>query len=453
MPATTSTTVTHAVSEVLTDPLGVVVDLVADHEPGLDRAVIAEVVKDVSGGRAKRRRLAQALLEKPTLLADGCSPAPRVVGDLLIALRNAGAVNISPPVCAECGKRLRTLQRRGQDWYCGVCGLRPEPCTACGLIRAVAFRGRDGGPRCFQCPPCEPGDPTVVVAEIVAALDPSLSAEVVLTATNAAAPQPGQRRQLAWALTDRPELLTGAGAEAPVPSVLRLIERLCEAGAESIVRPPCPHCGRVIMLVKPRDGLRLCRNCVAKSRAEPCSRCGAVREAAARDEHGGVLCPGCLITDPSNLEICIGCGRRRPVSVRTPDGPICPACRPWKDMACSICEKTGPCQISQTTGKPWCLTCTRRWARCVGCGEQGQVRGGTLGEPLCATCTRPEPGFWRSCLGCGQPGRIHAGRCARCTVQQRLRDLLGDDHGQIRPELQTLYQSLATTDRTSTVAA
>src|SRR5680860_1801121 len=105
MPATTSTTVTHVSAY---DPLGVV------------------VVKDVSGGRAKRRRLAQALLEKPTLLADGCSPAPRVVGDLLIALRIAGAVNISPPVCAECGKRLRTLQRRGQDWYCGVCGHRPD---------------------------------------------------------------------------------------------------------------------------------------------------------------------------------------------------------------------------------------------------------------------------------------------------------------------------------------
>ena len=34
------------------------------------------------------------------------------------------------------------------------------------------------------------------------------------------------RRQLAWALADRPELLTGAGAEARVPSVLRL--RACQ---------------------------------------------------------------------------------------------------------------------------------------------------------------------------------------------------------------------------------
>ena len=42
------------------------------------------------------------------------------------------------------------------------------------------------------------------------------------------------RHQLAWALQDRPELLTGAGAEAPIRSVLRLIDSLCAAGASAI---------------------------------------------------------------------------------------------------------------------------------------------------------------------------------------------------------------------------
>ena len=105
-------------SAVLADPVGVVVDLVTAVEPGLDRAAVAGVVARVAGGRAKRRRLAQALCEHPNLLVEGRSPAPRVVGDLLIALRAAGAVAVSPPVCAECAKALRTLQRRG---------LRPDP--------------------------------------------------------------------------------------------------------------------------------------------------------------------------------------------------------------------------------------------------------------------------------------------------------------------------------------
>jgi len=91
-------------------------------------AVVVDVVISVAGGRAKRRKLAQELSARPAVLTDGRSPAPRVIGDLLIALRRAGATVISPPVCAGCGKSLRTMQRRGQDWYCGVCGPRREPC-------------------------------------------------------------------------------------------------------------------------------------------------------------------------------------------------------------------------------------------------------------------------------------------------------------------------------------
>ena len=125
--------------EVLADPIGVVVDLVAEREPGAGpRDDHDRVVEGVAGGRAKRRGLAQALLDRPRVLDDGRSPAPRAVGDLLIALNRAGATTISAPVCAECGKHLRTLQRRGDDWYCGVCGPVREPCAGCGQIRPVA---------------------------------------------------------------------------------------------------------------------------------------------------------------------------------------------------------------------------------------------------------------------------------------------------------------------------
>jgi hypothetical protein len=109
--------------------------------------------------------------------------------------------------------------------------------------------------------------------------------------------------------------------------------------------------------------------------------------------------------------------------------------------------------ISKATGKPWCRACKQRWTRCAGCGETGRVRGGTPSEPLCSACTRRDPGFWRSCPGCGQPRRIHAGRCGRCTVEQRLRDLLGNKDGEIRPQLQALYHALDTAGRPGTVAA
>ncbi|MDA8047200.1 MAG: hypothetical protein M0Z30_18510, partial [Actinomycetota bacterium] len=350
-------------SKALTDPVGVVVGLVTDLEPAMDYATVVEVVERVGGGRAKRRRLAQFLLGSPAVLADGRSPAPRVVGNLLIALRAAGALQVSPPVCATCGKGLRTLQRRGEDWYCARCGPHREPCTACGLTRPISGRDRDGRPRCVDCPPTNERDPLESIVEVVTNLDQTVPLDAVIGAMNAAATNAGQRRRLAWAISERPELLTGAGAEAPVPSVLRLIDGLCDAGATHIVRPACPHCRRVIALVKPRDGVRLCRMCVARSRAEPCARCGAVREPATRDQHGGPICPSCLIRDPVNQETCTHCGRLRPVSVRGPDGMLCETCRPPKVATCAICGRDGPALVSEATGAPWCRACSKRWVR------------------------------------------------------------------------------------------
>ena len=212
-------------------------------------------------------------------------------------------------------------------------------------------------------------DPAEIVMNVVAAIDPALPAALVSAAMTAAAAGAGQRRQLAWALQDQPGLLTGAGAAAPVPSVLRLISELCDAGATRIVRPPCPRCGRVISLHRRIGGQWSCRNCVARSRFQPCARCGAVQQVAIRDEHGRPLCPHCLVTDPANQEICTGCSRRCPVSVRSADGPLCPACAPVTTMTCSICGRHAPCYVSKTTGEPWCEACKQRWARCSRCGQ------------------------------------------------------------------------------------
>ena len=205
---------------VVADPIGVIVDLVLGRQPGLDRRMVTGVVEAVSGGRAKRRQLAQALWDRPAVFGDGRSPAPRAVADLLIALNKAGATEISAPVCAECGKWLRTVQRRGEHWYCGVCGPRREMCAACGQLRRVSCRDRDGRPRCSQCPPDDGRDPTPLIVDVVTQADPTLSTEVIAAAATKAAPQAGQRRRLAWALQDRPDLLTGfrcdgAGANRP----------------------------------------------------------------------------------------------------------------------------------------------------------------------------------------------------------------------------------------------
>lgn len=438
--------------KILADPLGTVVDLIAAREPELGRAVITDVVGAVAGGRAKQRRLARALADRPEVLVEGRSPAPQVVGNLLLALRTAGAQTIAAPVCAECGKTLQALTRRGENWVCAGCGRLPKrQCAGCGREQQINSLDRHRRPRCKQCPDRDGRDPLAVLTEVVATLEPSLSPETLTAAASRVCGTPAGLRRLAWTIEDTPGLLTGDGAQAPVPSVLRLIDELCATGAQTITRPACPRCERVIGLHRQVGGWWLCRNCVAKSRAQPCSRCGAVREAAARDAQGQPWCPNCWATDPTNQEICVDCHRRRPVSARTPEGPLCDTCRPWKTFTCTICGTHTECSISQTTGEPRCRACKKRWARCAGCGEDRPVQGGTIEAPLCSSCTRPDPEFWRSCPGCGQPGRIRLGRCARCKVEQRLQELLGDDTGQIRPELRSLYQALAATDRPTTV--
>ncbi len=437
--------------EVSADPIGVVVDLVAGYEPTLDRETIQTAVTEVVGGRAMRRRLAQALLERPTVLTDGRSPAPRAVGTLLLALRAAGADGICPPCCAGCGRAITSMQRRGEDWYCSPCFTRPQPCAACGQQRHVTFRDRHGQPRCSQCPDHDYRDPRRVLVKVITSLDPGLTADAITAAIAATVVKPAHEQKLAWVIEDAPELLTGDGAKAPFPMVLRFIDALRDVGATSIRRPACPRCGRVVALSKLRDGLRICRNCAAKANAMPCVRCGTVREPATRDEHGQPLCANCLVADPVNLEECVGCRRRQRVNSRTPQGPLCATCVPKKTALCSVCGRTTPCTIAKTTGQPQCGACARRWADCSRCGQRAPVRGGTHEAPLCASCTVPDRDFWKTCPGCGTSGRLSAGACSRCHLHQRLDGLLTDTGGQIRPELRILHETLATVDRPTTV--
>ena len=86
---------------VMSDPAGLITDLVMEAGPGLGREQVREVVSAVAGGRAKSRRLALALAGRTEVLADGRSPAPRAVADLLVALHDAGSRETSLPACAQ----------------------------------------------------------------------------------------------------------------------------------------------------------------------------------------------------------------------------------------------------------------------------------------------------------------------------------------------------------------
>ena len=249
-------------------------------EPALDRPAIAESWSPASRAAGPSGAgWPRPCCERPARAASTAARRrPRAVGDLLIALRAAGAADdlaaglrrvrqaAAHPAAPRPGLVLRGLRAAGAS-----------PARPAGRPRPVDVRDRHGRPRCVAVP-----DPTTGVTRSPSSSTSSpdrparCRPDVVAAAVTAAAPRAGQRSQLAWALQDRPDLLTGAGAAGTRPAVLRLIDTSARPGRRAIVRPPCPRCRRVDPLATSRiDGQRLCRNCVAKSRAEPCSRCGA----------------------------------------------------------------------------------------------------------------------------------------------------------------------------------
>jgi hypothetical protein len=122
-----------------------------------------------------------------------------------------------------------------------------------------------------------------------------------------------------------------------------------------------------------------------------------------------------------NIVECSRCGRRKFKAGSWPDGHVCRTCH---DRALRI------------------------RGRCPACG-QDRVLPGLRGRDLTAICSACA-GFSTSlrCSRCREEGKLHGGRlCTRCTLHDRLWELLGDDTGEIRPELAPLANSLLAAER------
>lgn len=278
-------------------------------------------------------------------------------------------------------------------------------------------------------------------------LEPALGTETVIAALREAAALPAGQRRIAREVADRPELLTGQGASAALPGVLRFIQALVRAGASTVVQPPCPRCGKQRQLGRPFDGLRLCHGCTSKAVAMPCGRCGQTRPPARRDDDGHPVCQACWWRDPRSWKACANCGKPRRVAAITDAGPICTRCRPRQEILCGICGHTGKGTTSRATGQPTCHRCRERWVVCSRCGDAASLKGGTLNEPLCAHCVNPDPAFWKRCGICGITWQLTTTECTRCSLDRGLRDILTTDDGTTAPELDHVRKTLICVDR------
>jgi hypothetical protein len=284
---------------------------------------------------------------------------------------------------------------------------------------------------------------------LMAELEPGLSAEAVLGALEQAAARHDGRWRIAAAVTAQPGLLTGGGARAPVPGVLRFISALARAGATSVIEPPCPGCGRQRPLGVPVDGLRLCAGCRSKARAVLCGRCGKVRQPARLNDGGQPVCVNCWHRDPRSWKPCAKCGNPRRVAAVTEAGPVCQTCRPGPELPCSICGSAGSGRIgiSRATGTPVCERCRKRWITCSSCGTGAPLKGGTLREPLCARCLNPDPAFWKRCASCQQTWQLSTAECTRCCLDRRLKQAFTPPGGAAAPELDRLREAMVRVDR------
>lgn len=304
--------------------------------------------------------------------------------------------------------------------------------------------------------------------EIAAAADGSLPGPVIEAAVDAVAPGGQALRQLALALAADP----GALAAGAPPVAGKLAAALIARGSAVLTVPACTACGRAGKPLSRGDaGSAVCQRCRSWQLAVACAGCGKVRPRAGRDDAGQPACEVCFRRDsPRRRRRCGACGKTAPVAARGRDGrpDICVNCYKMPAATCSICGKTKECSFAGTS-HPVCVSCTpRAAAACARCGSSRPPAARWPEGPVCEPCYTAALRHRGACASCGQQRRLVAppgpgadtcadcagipvtcacgdcgtedklyekGRCARCSLLRRARDMLSAGTGTIPPEL------------------
>ena len=401
----------------------------------------------VAGGRAKSRRLAsgpgRAARSAGRRQVPGAAgrrrPARRVARGRRAVGLAAGLRAVRQGSCGPSSAAARTGTAR-------ACGQRAEPCAACGKDRPGRLPGPGRAAAMREMPGRRrprPGhrDPSASSpgwTPAPAGMPSPLPSAARLPGPHTSRNWPGH-----WKTT--PALLTGDGHLAPLRAIPRFIELLHAAGVAGIARPACarlPPGGAHRQAAGRRAGLPdLHRAAPAPSRAHAAEPAASPSPAMGR---AGRCAPNCFITDPANLETCTGCGRRRPVERRTPDGPlVLPAALRCRSLTCSICGQTHAVRDlpghrpALVPGLPAAAGRAARPAAAV-----AAIASGTLDRSaLRRLHPARRPG--RGCPVCSDPGHPSPGQCARCIDQRRLDELMGPAPARCRPGLQALRREIA----------
>ncbi len=260
--------------------------------------------------------------------------------------------------------------------------------------------------------------------------------------------------------------------------------RRCYSRDSSLSWEECAGCGqRKLPKSRREDGKALCQSCTPRPERK-CIRCGRLRPAHAKTEDGPV-CNSCYAPPP---RLCGGCGNLRRIRVRAADGQpeLCQNCNTGPLGVCSICDRQARVyRVRERGGALHCDRCRpRTLVQCADCGRERDARANWPLGPVCDTCfnrrrRNPAPcsrcqsaqvligraddggdlcgpccgtDITYSCSRCGFPGDIYdAGLCTRCSVGDRVRQLLAPGDGPGPSALRPLADALASADHPRSV--
>lgn len=297
-------------------------------------------------------------------------------------------------------------------------------------------------------------DPIGTICDVVATVEPALSAGVIIGAVEAVTVSRPAQRRLARNLYENPNLLVSGRTEG-LPMVDSLIRQLREHGAETLVQPCCGGCGKPQrrMTTHNEAGLRICVTCENRASGrftpQPCTRCGKVITPHHRDRNGGPRCEWCppeadvdhvgvicdIVTAATAHEdrtalrdlVCETVrqpARRRQLAWDLQDNPELLNGQAASGSAtlrrlvrilsregikidaprCPFCGHAGRVLESMREGRPCCPSCyhaTRR-TPCTRCERELPVSARTAeGLPLCWECTRHAEFNYGTCGTCG----------------------------------------------------
>ncbi|MBV8347469.1 MAG: hypothetical protein JOZ49_08035 [Mycolicibacterium sp.] len=371
--------------------------------PQLDDAQIAAALEQARAASGiSLRQLADHFAAHPGALSSGDPNCPAVLVRLAHVLHGAGHEQVVRPGCSGCGKVIDLPRIGPAGRVCQMCTVRASlsNCARCGRSDTrIAARRAEGG-ICFSCYRTDPE----VVEEC------------------------GQCRRLRMPVT-RLDDGTPLCARCWTPPQHR-----------------CDLCGNVGPADVNNTAEVVCQDCYRRHRqpARPCGRCGRTRPIAKRaTDIEPDLCDACNL-GPHML--CSVCGRTRPSRRHGADRAwYCHSCAPRASAECSRCGKERSIHARWPIG-PLCATCHNRLldspATCRGCGQfRVLVARSDDGAELCGPCAGI--GLDPRCASCDRPGRHYSpGRCAHCTLEVVLRDLLSGSDGEVPAQLEPVYRTL-----------